>query len=284
MFSCVRFHVRQVGLIIFALTAYSALAQQTPAVSKTVALGTLPKRFVTDEWHLWTSPFRSSPQRSHTLKKYGIPFALVSAALIATDRQTGKILPNTLDQTIWSGRISQLGAAYTLAGISGGTYLLGRFAGNDHFKETGVLGLEALAHTQIATLAFKQATNRQRPVDGEGKGSFWKGGTSFPSGHAASSFAVATVFAYEYRDHIEVPITAYSLAALVSVSRIGAQRHWLSDISVGGSLGFLIGRFTYKRNHNPNLPGATGNRVAMFVPDLAIRDRGVLLTWHVAGN
>jgi len=55
MFSRVRLHLRRVGLIIFTLTALSASAQQTPVVTKTVGLGTLPKRFVTDEWHLWST-------------------------------------------------------------------------------------------------------------------------------------------------------------------------------------------------------------------------------------
>ena len=31
--------------------------------------------------------FRSTPQRAHTIKKYVIPFVLISGALIATDRQ-----------------------------------------------------------------------------------------------------------------------------------------------------------------------------------------------------
>jgi membrane-associated phospholipid phosphatase len=261
----------------------AATAQETTGAAPTVGIGTLPHRYARDEWHIWTSPFRSSAQRTHTLKKYGLPFAVLSAVLIATDRKTGKILPNTTDQAIWSGRVSQLGASYTIAGFSGATYLLGKAMGNEHASEAGLLGLEAFGHAQLAVFAIKQMTNRQRPVDGEGKGSFWKGGTSFPSGHAAGAFAVATVFAYEYRDHLIVPITAYSLAAVVSASRIGARRHWLSDITVGGSLGFLIGRFTYKRNHNPNLPGSPVRRAAVtMIPDVGIgADGGVRMSWRL---
>jgi membrane-associated phospholipid phosphatase len=94
----------------------------------------------------------------------------------------------------------------------------------------------------------------------QGKAGFWHGGDSFPSGHAATSFAVASVFSYEYREHLAVPIVAYSLASAVSASRLSAQRHWISDITVGASMGFLIGRYIYKRHHNPDLPGSKVTR------------------------
>jgi membrane-associated phospholipid phosphatase len=111
------------------------------------------------------------------------------------------------------------------------------------------------------------------------RGGFWKGGDSFPSGHATTSFAVATVFAYEYRDHIAVPITAYSLATLVAASRMSAQRHWVSDVFVGSSLGFLLGRFVYKQHHDPNLPGSPVQRQSRLVPQLGFGAGTLNLSW-----
>jgi len=255
-------------------------AQQSPSPPPTIGIETLPKRFVANEWQIWTSPFRPRSYTSSAIKKYVLPFAALSGALIATDRKTGQILPNTADQMVWSGRVSQLGAWYSVAGISGATYLAGQLGGNIRAKETGLLGLEALGHAQIAVFALKQAANRGRPVDSEGRGGFWEGGTSFPSGHATSSFAVATVFAYEYSDHIAVPIGAYSLAALVSASRVSARRHWISDVVVGGSLGFLIGRFTYKHNHQVSLPGQTPSRSERLIPQVGLGDSSLALSWR----
>jgi len=265
--------------LLFAFTlALAALEAQPSSIDPAgPEIRTLPKRFVADEWRMWTSPFRAG-QRAHTLKKYVIPFVAVSASLIATDQRTADLWPNTPDQQKWSGRVSQLGASYTLAGISGGSYLLGRVSGNSRLREAGILGLEALGHSQVAVFAMKQITNRERPINNEGERSFWRGGNSFPSGHAASAFALATVFAYEYRDNIAVPITAYSLAGLVSVSRLGARRHWVSDIAVGGAIGFLVGRFTYQRNHDPSLPGS---RVQRLVPQVGIAGTEVVLSWRL---
>lgn len=237
----------------------------------------------TDEWRVWTGPFRRSSYSSPTVKKYVVPFALIATALIATDRRTSEVLPNTADQTVWSGRVSQIGAAYTLAGGSGTMYLVGRLIGDKRAAETGWLGLQAIAHTQVIVFGLKQLSNRERPVqNGDGAG-FWQGGDAFPSGHAATSFALATVVAYEYRDHIAVPITAYAVAGLVSASRVSARRHWLSDVFVGGSAGFLMGRYVYKRHHDPRLAdnSAKRGRAARLIPEIGVGLHGPALIWRL---
>src|SRR3954447_2252174 len=236
------------------------------------------KGFAHEEYRIWTSPFRRSSYDAHSVKKYVIPFALIAAGLIASDRSTADALPNTNDQTKWSGRVSQIGAAYTLAGFSGGFFLVGKITKNRHAQETGLLALEALAHAQVVAFGLKQITNRARPLENRENRGFWRGGDSFPSGHATSSFAVASVFAYEYREHIAVPITAYVLASAVSASRLSARRHWLSDIFVGGSTGFLLGRYVYRRHHDPTLPGVPV--VDRMIPQFGISHDAVALAWH----
>ena len=49
--------------------------------------------------------------------------------------------------------------------------------------------------------------------------------------------------AKEYDDNRLVQIGAYSLATIVSVSRVTARRHFPSDVVVGSTMGFLIGRY-----------------------------------------
>jgi membrane-associated phospholipid phosphatase len=235
--------------------------------------------FVHDEYRMWTSPFRAHNYSSHTMEKYGIPFILLSASLIGTDRQTATLLPNRNSQVVWSGRISQAGATYTLAGFTGLTYLVGRFRTDSHEREAGLLGMEAVAHTGIIVEVLKELAQRERPLEGNQHGRFWKGGSSFPSGHSAESFAVATVFAYEYRQHIAVPITAYSAASLIAFSRLSGRRHWASDIFVGSSTGFLIGRYLYRHHHNPELPGSPVQSGNKLLPDLNFTRTGIALQW-----
>ncbi len=267
--------------VAIAVVWCSGVAAQPARPVATIDLKSMPHRLWNDEVRLWTSPFHARNYSSHALVKYVVPFVALSGALIATDTKTANVLPNSTDQAIWSGRVSQLGAGYSLAGLSAGTFLVARLLRNDHAQEAGLLSLEALAHTQVIVFAVKQIANRQRPLDSDKKGGFWQGGNSFPSGHAASVFATATVFAYEYRHHIAVPVIAYSLAGLISASRVSAQRHWVSDIAVGSAFGFLIGRFTYKRNHDPRLPGSRVGRLERYVPAVGLHGGIVALSWRI---
>jgi undecaprenyl-diphosphatase len=61
---------------------------------------------------------------------------------------------------------------------------------------------------------------------------------SFPSGHAATSFACATVLAH-YVPHLRVPL--YVLAALIAFSRVYNGMHYPTDVLAGAILGVLVG-------------------------------------------
>lgn len=265
--------VFRIAPVLLALTGLAQAQTPSTAGGSDDDLKQLPQRFLTDEWTLWTSPFRASSYNSPGFNTFLISSVVITGALVANDRKITGALPNTADQLKWSGRVSQIGSAYSLSGITAGTYVLGRLIHNNHLRETGLLALEALGHTQIVVFGLKEAANRERPLDHDRHGEFWEGGNSFPSGHTASAFAVASVFAFEYHDHIAVPIAAYSLASLVAFSRLSADQHWMSDIVAGGSLGVLVGRFMYKRRHGA-IP-ATGWRS----PHIAFTGQGALVRW-----
>jgi membrane-associated phospholipid phosphatase len=93
---------------------------------------------------------------------------------------------------------------------------------------------------------MKQAIGRLKPSDiplhgnlrdtwFKYKGSFSNGG-SFPSGHSASAFAVATVISDRYREHRWGPWVAYGAAAFIALTRIPDQAHCPSDIFMGAAL------------------------------------------------
>lgn len=289
------------ALILFALPAF---AQQTNAQPGTQAdsqsnsqtsssvdsteppdykPSVLFSDFFTDEYRMWSSPFRVNDYDAHTMFKYGLPFLAVSGALIATDERTTSAIPGTGSQTfVWSGRVSQMGAPYTLAAATATLFLVSKAAHEDHLAETGMLSLEALAHSQLIALGIKEISQRERPVDTTvPRAGFWDTGSSFPSGHATGSFAVATVFAYEYGgDHIAVPIVGFSLASVVAAARVSGRQHWVSDVFVGGALGFLEGRYIYKHHHDPDLPGSRVNRFARLIPAFDVGIDGGTLNWQ----
>lgn len=76
---------------------------------------------------------------------------------------------------------------------------------------------------------------------------------SFPSGHAANAFVLASFLAQ--RSSRMRQYTAYSLAALMALSRVYVGAHFLSDIWIGSWIGFLASQavFSHYRHHLPQV-------------------------------
>jgi len=93
--------------------------------------------------------------------------------------------------------------------------------------------------TNLAVHGLKAISNRTRP-DGTST-------RSFPSGHAATTFALATVVQQNYG--LKVGIPAYALASFVAFSRVHGDRHYLSDVLFGAAIGITIGRTVARFHH-----------------------------------
>jgi membrane-associated phospholipid phosphatase len=94
-------------------------------------------------------------------------------------------------------------------------------------------GGDALVTTYLATVGIKALGISDRPGDGPGAGK----SDSFPSGHASTSFAIATVQAELHPDQA---VYWYGAATLVSASRIKLKRHHIQDVVAGAALGYGI--------------------------------------------
>ncbi len=83
------------------------------------------------------------------------------------------------------------------------------------------------------------------------------------------SWSIATVIAHEYPGPL-VKTAAYGLASAVSLSRISSRDHFPSDVVVGATFGYLIGRQVYAAHHNTELPG---ENIGKFTRDKKLRDK-----------
>jgi membrane-associated phospholipid phosphatase len=174
-----------------------------------------------------------------------------TAGLMAIDRRVGQGLADSPPGGgyTFSRNVGRFGGPWTDLGIAGAIYLAGRRGGDQHRETTGLLGLEAVGDSLVVVEFLKIATQRPRPTFAGGdvrehnaEGTFFAGGTSFPSGHAAASFALATVVSERYREKPWVAPAAYGLASLVASSRLTMRTHFPSDVFVGAALGVMIGR------------------------------------------
>lgn len=126
-----------------------------------------------------------------------------------------------------------------------GAYLAGEVASDRRLKEVGLLGVQAVAISQLAVGGLKSATGRLRPnatdnVDDFG-GPGTRDGNSFPSGHATNAFAIATIIDGVYDDW-RLSSIAYGFAGLTAFARVNDNKHWLSDVFFASALGYAVGR------------------------------------------
>ena len=116
--------------------------------------------------------------------------------------------------------------------VSLGTYAFGRLFDKPKVSHLGMDLLRAQAISELLVQPIKFATHRQRP-----DGSNFQ---SFPSGHAAATFAAATVIGR----HLgwQKAALVYGIASYVAASRLHDNVHYLSDVVFGAAVGSIAGR------------------------------------------
>ncbi len=231
-----------------------------------------------DQKEIFTSPFHAN---RHNAPQWLVPMAVIGA-LVPADTHIANAFENSRGQVRWGGRISEIGASYTLIPLVAGSYVYGAWRDNAKGREIGVLGTESLLDSLIVAGVLKETFRRNRP-DEANPGHFWGGGSSFPSGHAIQVWSIASLLDHEYKNKRIVGITAYSLAGLVSAARIAAQKHFASDVVAGGAMGWFIGRYVYD-THMSHLAHKHSSLVPMIVPQADPQHRrfGVTLVFATA--
>ena len=206
----------------------------------------------------------------------------ITAALISVDNEIDNWAKVQKQQHLW---VAQASPVITSLGGSYGIYSVAAFglfsAAVDNQKgvNTCLLASQAMITSGAWVRVIKLIAGRERPMAdymfSKSEGGKWYGPLiqydqdtahrksvtsfdSFPSGHTATAFAIATVFATQYNDTRIIPVLCYSTAGLVGITRLTEHEHWASDVFVGGLLGYVCGRQVvshYNRTHmNPDNP------------------------------
>ena len=178
--------------------------------------------------------------------------------------------------------------------IAGGAlYVVGRSANSSRLAALGVHLTEGVVVAAALNGVVKGLSGRALPdaTTKPGHFSFGRGFhdgngpfVSFPSGHAAASFAAAAVITDEMSSwdssavRIVAPI-AYSSASLVALSRLYENVHWASDLPIGAAIGILSGKAVvlWEQRHPSNwldrhlagvtiAPTAHGIRLGASIP------------------
>ncbi len=196
------------------------------------------KRGLRDQADIYTAPFHRSEL------KWAIGLPAVTLGLIAIDKHASGALSR--NNTSVSTDISDVGL-FSTVGAVGVLLLNGKTRGDSHALESGVLGAEAIANSGVVYAALQLITERQRPLQGTGRGNFFQTNgldNSFPSGHSIITWTAASTIAHEYPKPWVEWLT-YGTATAVSVTRFTSLQHFPSDVVVGSTLGYLIGRHIF---------------------------------------
>lgn len=170
--------------------------------------------------------------------------------------------------------LAPLGEEYVLIPISAIFYADGMLSKSIHETDIGLQGLKSLAIAVGVTTIFKYSTHRYRPHETDPMNAHqWEGPSfdndhlSFPSGHAARTFTMAALISSAYHKPW-ITITAYSLASLVSISRVYESEHWASDVFIGAAIGYGIGKLVWnnhKKRHSGIQPIFYGNQIGLRI-------------------
>ena len=233
-----------------------------PGAARDVSWRSLPKDFLHDQEEIWLFPAQLA-KGHHWIPTVAITG--VTAGLIVADKHA---MPYFQTHERNLDDINDVFDSYitTAEVIAVPAVLLGAgYARHDPYQvSTALLAGEAYADSAVVDLAIKAVTRRKRPSDvrpgqcfcdtffAGGKSPFK--GSSFPSGHAAGVFSVATVIASRYHNHRWVPWLSYGFAAAISFSRITTSSHFPSDVFLGAALGYTITRYDALAPH----PGDNG--------------------------
>jgi membrane-associated phospholipid phosphatase len=210
----------------------------------------VPLMFGEDMGHIFVSPiYLRLPDLEWLL-----PLAGATAAAFATDTHVSR--------DIVSHNPSFNNTAGTISDSLRDTYIAvpvfiaagGQLTHNDHVRETGILGGQALLDAFVVDEVVKVVSYRERPNVDNARGNFYVGSSggldsSFVSGHAMITWAAASAMAGEYNNKW-VKTLSYTGATAVSVNRVLALQHFPTDVLLGSAGGWLIGHYVYRAHHH----------------------------------
>jgi membrane-associated phospholipid phosphatase len=190
----------------------------------------------------------------------------ITSALILADNNIDDWATNQKENLNWVNKsspvITRFGGDYGVYSVAAIGLLSAAFR-DQKGVQTSLLATQAAVTSGIWVQLIKQLTGRERPkaayIFSSSDGGRWHGPfakyypgpaddkskfsfDAFPSGHTATAFSIATVFALQYSNSKVIPILSYSAASLVGISRLTEHEHWASDLFVGGLLGYLCGK------------------------------------------
>ncbi|MEO8399740.1 MAG: phosphatase PAP2 family protein [Ignavibacteriaceae bacterium] len=228
------FHFYFISILIFSNQSYSQVEKFPQDFSNFFKVGgdifTAPLHFDGKDWIIFSSTIA------------------ITASALTVDEDLRKFALRS--RSDFNNNLFNIDKYYFFPAVSAsivGIYGYGLFAENNNFRKLGLKLAESTAYASLINIALKSIIGRKRSDVNEGNWkfkpfSFDPANSSLPSGHTTLAFAYSTIMAKEI-DNIYWKIGWYSAATLVGFARVYHDKHWFSDIILGGALGYFVGDF-----------------------------------------
>ncbi|MEO5826109.1 MAG: phosphatase PAP2 family protein [Gemmatimonadales bacterium] len=151
----------------------------------------------------------------------------------------------------FSDNVDRAGELSVIAPVVLGTAAVGLITHRPEVLRLSVRTATAIGLVSVVVQGIKLTVGRSRPFqdpdfDGTDFHPFSGGSTSFPSGHTAAAFALATTLGDAIGSTV-VQGGLYAVAAGTGWARIAQQKHWASDVVAGAAIGILAGKLAAGR-------------------------------------
>lgn len=153
------------------------------------------------------------------------------AAATSDDRTAGFFL-RTRRMREFGDTGQVLGGPAVTGGAASALFVAGRISRNERFRKLTYSLAQATAMNLALAAGVKACVRRERP-SGENQHSFY-------SGHTSNAFAWAAVLTHNHGLRVAIP--SYAVAVLMGVSRLEKNKHYLTDVTAGATIGYIIGR------------------------------------------
>ncbi|HEX5284117.1 MAG TPA: phosphatase PAP2 family protein [Bryocella sp.] len=210
----------------------------------------VPLNVVGDTYRLFTSPIYI---RAGDLK-WMLPVAAATGVALSQDSHVARDIVshdpgfnNTADNVSYDLMYSYIAGPVVMFGTGLATH-------NDHLRESGLLGGEAMVDAEIFDTIIKVSTFRERPTAATNyDGKFYQTSagidSSFISGHSILAWSSAAVLAAEYPSPWKQALV-YTGAGATSITRVLAEKHFPTDVLLGSAAGWMIGHYVVRAHHH----------------------------------
>ena len=239
-------------------------AQTRPGIA--TRAGRMARNFASDVGYVVASPTRLEA------KGLLLTVAAVGATVVVYgyDNEIQRGVARSRENDVYDA-VLDVGQSFVDVGFMGGTWpywvggaVVGTALDVEPLQSVCLDVIESHLISGGARNLAKLAIGREHPFEAE-RASFFKHGTSMPSGHTSVVFEIATVFTRHTEGmpavaRVAVGVASYGIATAVAVQRVDTRAHWASDVVLGGISGAVIANTVVNRNQERReQPGVAGS-------------------------